>query len=400
MTTTFLSGTDISSEIKRLVSQFDDIHIAVAWGTRNPLFPLLLKNQAKIRHFLVGTHFYQTEPALLEQIKDLSVARVMDASSPSTFHPKVYLFCTKDRAAAVIGSANFTNGAMSKNVEACLLIEGARHDSTISEMMKFIDSQWKVSLPIDDDFLRDYSLQYDAKKDARASLKRFVRFKRPKKEAHKGDPLEMTWEGFLSQVKKDKYHSAEGRIAVLKEARKLISKANSFSALEEMERKSFAGTLGPKERVNAPIEWAWFGSMFGAGVFKNRIKENHPLISAALDAIPHRGPITRQHYDSFVEQFQSAFQDEERAAGIAPGSRLLAMKRPDYFVCYDSPNKAGLSAHFGVAQSAVRLDTYWECIIEPMMHSHWWLTPRPNGQDGEIWDGRAAFLDAIYYEPN
>jgi hypothetical protein len=209
----------------------------------------------------------------------------------------------------------------------------------------------------------------------------------------------MTWDEFLSGVRKDRHHSIEGRIAVLGAARKLLDRSGTFSALDEMERKSFAGTLGSKEREKDAFDWAWFGSMFGAGMFKNRIRENHPMISAALDSIPPRGPVTRQHYGRFAGLFLSAFRSDERGAGIAPASRLLAMKRPDYFVCFDSANREGLSSHFGVAASAVSLDTYWDFIIEPVMHSVWWLSPRPEGPDGDIWDGRTAFLDAIYYQP-
>jgi HKD family nuclease len=398
MKTTFISDEAISATLKRLIDSFDDVHIAVAWGSTNPTFPLLLKNQSKIRHFLVGTHFYQTEPALLEQIKHLDVARVMYADSSGTFHPKLYLFFSKDKAAAIVGSANFTNGAMSRNVEACILLEGDAQEASIAAMLKFIKFQWKSAYSIDEDFLRDYRIQHDAKKSAKDALNQFKRFKRPKHDARKGDPLEMDWKTFLSHVKTDKHHSVDGRLAVLRGARNLINKVNAFSQLTEIERKAFAGTLGPKEWQNNTIPWAWFGSMFGAGVFKNRIKDNHLAISGALDAIPHTGLVSRNDYDAFVEKFQSAFTGQGRGAGIAPASRLLAMKRPDYFVCYDGPNRAGLSAHFGIAQSAVRLDSYWDYIIEPMMCSQWWLTPRPNGKNGEIWDGRAAFLDALYYE--
>ena len=398
MKTTFLSGPDIASSLTRLFEQSDDVFIAVAWGTSNSALAALIKNKLKIRRLVVGTHFYQTEPAFLEKISALDAARVMDASGHATFHPKVYLFLSGSSASVVIGSANFTNGGLATNVEACILLEAQVNDPTVVSLRAFIETEWARGHAIDDDFLRDYTLQYEATRKAREALTKFVRFRRPKNTAPKGDPLIMDWKTFVSEVRADRYHSIEGRLSVLRGARDLLGNGEAFSSLTEIDRKSVAGILGAREREVADFDWAWFGSMFGAGVFKNRIKDNHPAISSALDAIPPQGPVSRENYETFVKRFESAFSGDERKAGIAPASRLLAMKRPDYFVCYDSPNREGLSQHFGVAKSAISLDTYWKYLVEPMLYSAWWLAPRPTGQEGEIWDGRAAFLDAIYYQ--
>lgn len=45
------------------------------------------------------------------------------------------------------------------------------------------------------------------------------------------------------------------------------------------------------------------------------------------------------------------------------------------------------------------LDNYWEWVIEPIRQAPWYNAPRPSGPDVEIWDARAAMLDAIYYVP-
>lgn len=399
MKTTFLSGPDIASSLIRLFGQSDEVFIAVAWGTSNPTLAAMIKNQAKIRRLVVGTHFYQTEPAFLEKISVLDAARVMGASGHATFHPKVYLFLSASSASIIIGSANFTNGGLAKNVEACVLLEAPHNNPTVVNLREFIETEWARGHTIDDEFLRDYTVQYEATRKFREALTKFVHFRKPKGSAPKGDPLIMDWKTFVSKVREDKHHSVEGRLAVLRGARDLFNNGTAFETFSEIERKSIAGILGPREREIEDFDWAWFGSMFGAGVFKNRIINNPSVISHALDAIPLRGAVARSDYETFVQRFESAFGSDERKAGIAPASRLLAMKRPDYFVCYDSPNRAGLSQHFGVAKSAVALGTYWDYLVEPMLYSAWWLAPRPAGQEGEIWDGRAAFLDAIYYQP-
>jgi hypothetical protein len=216
------------------------------------------------------------------------------------------------------------------------------------------------------------------------------------------DPLEMDWSTFVAKVRADQHHSAEQRVEVLATTRVLFESQLHFSDLQPVERKAIAGTLGKNERARdfGFYEWGWFGTTGAFGVFKNRINENVPEISAALDWIPLNGPVSDVNYQRFIQTFLEAFEGSPRQPGIAHASRLLAMKRPDYFVSFNKPNSRGLSAHFGVRASSVNLSTYWNDIIEPITYSKWWRSPRPRGADGRIWDGRAAFLDALYYQPD
>lgn len=70
--------------------------------------------------------------------------------------------------------------------------------------------------------------------------------------------------------------------------------------------------------------------MVGAGKFKNRINTKNEFISETLEQSPLTGPVGEADYKNFVTQFKLAFPDG--VAGIAIASRLLAMKRTDYFV--------------------------------------------------------------------
>jgi hypothetical protein len=207
----------------------------------------------------------------------------------------------------------------------------------------------------------------------------------------------MSWTEFVRRVRGEEHF--QKRLKVLARARMLLDGAGSFSELSQIDRKAIAGTLGEKERQSSGLDWGLFGSMFGFGVLKNKINGNAREISDALDCIPPMGVVTRDNYDEFVEQYLKAFEGEPRVGGIASASRLLAMKRPDCFVCIDKQNKTGLSAHFGLGASAVNLENYWPDLVEPIWSSPWWRAPRPRRVDGKIWDGRAAFLDALFYEP-
>jgi HKD family nuclease len=391
-----MSGAEIAVTLKRLMKAHSKFYWAVAWGSENSVLAELLQHQEKITKLVVGTHFYQTPPEFLGKFENIEAARVMSPDG-ATFHPKTYLFVSSDRSALVVGSANFTQSAMAKNVEACCLIEGASGEQLFQDTRKFITSEcWGKATVIDADFLRDYRIQHAATKDARAALKKFAPLRRPKPTAKQGDPLEMSWTEFAEKVRSEKHF--QKRLKVLATARVLLDGVQSFSKLSQIERKAIAGTLGRNENGPGSLDWGLFGSMFGFGVLKKRINENSSEISDALDCIPPTGPVDQDDYDRFVKLYVRAFRNESRVGGIPSASRLLAMKRPDFFVCIDKANKTGLSAHFGLAASAVNLENYWTDLIEPIRLSPWWRALRGRGVEGKIWDGRAAFLDALFYE--
>ena len=136
--------------------------------------------------------------------------------------------------------------------------------------------------------------------------------------------------------------------------------------------------------------------MNGSGRFYNRINENDINISNALDQIPLKGQITKTHYDDYIKNFKKTFSGNF----IGTSSRLLAMKRPDTFVCVDSKNRVKLCKKFGITQSGMDYERYWTDIIERIFDSDWWLNPKPLRKREElIRESRAAFRDSLYYEP-
>ena len=73
----------------------------------------------------------------------------------------------------------------------------------------------------------------------------------------------------------------------------MFSSVSHFNELSEDERKFIAGI---KNKLNIPgaEEWALFGSMEGAGIYKNKIKNNNKYISLALDHIPKQGVVSKR----------------------------------------------------------------------------------------------------------
>ena len=205
------------------------------------------------------------------------------------------------------------------------------------------------------------------------------------------DLVSLSWPDFYSQVRKEEHPRGhplmQERLQVLREVRQLFAQQGHFRDLDYMARRKIAGLV-----KNATPDFLLFGSMQAVGLFKRAIKDNNEGISLALDEIPSDGDISRDHYQRFINRFLKAF----KRAGMALASRLLAMKRPDTFVCVNNENREGLFSAFRLSPRRDS-EAYWE-LIERVWACTWWKVPPPvTGDEREVWQARAAFLDALFY---
>jgi HKD family nuclease len=398
----YLQGKDLELTVRKLIDQHQELYWAVAWGSMSPIAKHLLKHPSKIKRFAVGTHFHQTDPDLLEALQEVPGARVVSNSSAGTFHPKIYLFRTDDKFSLVLGSPNFTRAAFSHNHEAALFIEGDTSERLYLEVYDSIKVVWNTASPILDGFLRAYRLKHNATRIVRDDLEVDLPISLPSSNSEYSNLLDDDWPTFVERVKSDPIHNIDGRIEILDQARVWFSQVPHFAAMTEGQRKAIAGTYKRNEAKPPEVpdlDWAWFGSMVGAGVFKGLVKSSPAGLSAALDLIPRTGIISEADYEGFKQKFLQSFEDSERGGGVATASRLLALKRPDYFVCVDSANKSKLSEAIGIKMSHITLDSYWSHVIRPLLCSTWWNSSRPREDlDGRIWDSRMACIDAFCYE--
>ena len=150
--------------------------------------------------------------------------------------------------------------------------------------------------------------------------------------------------------------------------------------------------------ASAATDWGFFGQMSAYGSYSPILQRHSKLFSKALDLIPIQVPVKRRHFDAYLSALKKIPGASKTWTGI--GTRLLTMKRPDHFVCIDNANRTGLCGYFGSAPTTTDLDNYWERIIAPMMLTPWWQAEMPEDDvEKQIWMGRAAMLDAIYYDP-
>lgn len=398
----FLSRAHTRATLIALVESCDSMQWAVAWATENAVFEAAMKNSSKFEHFVVGTHMFQTQPEVLERVAALGAAAVVPPMG-DLFHPKVYLFRNGRRIRCVVGSPNLTNAAMSRNVEASVLLDGSSDDAALAELSRFVANAWRGAEDISHEFLYRYRHQHAAKAAAREELTKFAEVRPPSKPNTKRAPHDMSWADYLVQVRSSSHPSAHlfpERLGVLKKARALFATRTLYAKWSEDDRKLVAGTLGRKKSQQPGVDYGLFGSMGASGTFANLVIEAPKGLSDALDFIPLMGAVMQSDYDRYCKAFIAAFDQDGRVGGLPTANRLLAMKRPDAFVCIDSANRKDLCENFGVSPSTTNLENYWQRIIEPMHGDAWWRHPQPsNAADAEIWLGRAALLDAIYYTP-
>lgn len=394
-----IKALDLTKEFKRLIKKYNAFQWATAWAAGNEVFEELLENRYKIEKITVGIHFYQTHPNFIKEfIEDETVHFIEQPEG--TFHPKVYLFSNdKDDWELIIGSANFTASAFSKNTEVCVLVNSkdGNAEEVYKTALQVIDTSFEQGKTFSELDLENYNKIWSIQQSKIQSLSgQYGTSKNKPRPIHKIELQTKSWDEFVDDVYDKGSEDVERRIRVIEIAKELFDKVNHFKELTEDERKFIAGIPNKLQfNIKGAEDWAFFGSMKGAGLYKKQIKNNSELISMALDQIPLKGQITKTNYDNFLEYFQMALPGNY----LATSTRLLAMKRPDVFICYDSRNNYGLCKDFGITRNGMNNERYWNEVILRIYDSDWWQRPDPkNDSERSISLARSAFLDSLYYE--
>lgn len=397
------------------------LSFASAWAS--PIVGLSEKLlDAKIKLGVVGIHFYQTDPRFIERfIDDDRVKFIMQTSG--TFHPKMYLFEKGKEWRMIVGSANFTNAAFSKNSEVGVIMTDA-DDSDGSVLIKaknILVTYRKGAESFDIKKFESYKATWKHQQEKLQSLSgRYGKsdsdlpgrnFKKEPKPIFLSRCLELSWKEYFNRVLKEdgEDHNYEKRKPVLSLMKSIFSRKYDdgtfvpFSDYSLEERKMIAGLPIDVALSNGvKIDCGLFGSMRGNGLFAHYIAASErTVVSKALDYIPREGFIEYKHYKKFAHEIQSL---DKVVLGSA--TRLLAMKRPDTFVCYDGKNAKQLSRDFEnsnlltmKASTEERFELYWSEIICRIRDSAWWNAPVPLAREERfVWRNRVAFLDSLFYE--
>lgn len=389
-----------SKKLTALIEKHDEIRMAVAWAYNGPLAQLLLTKSSKYRCIVFGLNGFITRPDFVDALVGKKRAFVAQQAQ-GLFHPKIYFFQSDNSVDVVIGSSNFTNGGLRTNVEANLLLCGNATESVFEQIKQKISQYAEQAVPISLQLAKSYRSEYDAAykpKITNAALPGKTMRARPS-----GSLLsKMNWIEFYKAVSAEDREKLAARTALLSKVQSWFTRSASMSGLEPSEWKAIAGVIGDKEKADAglsDVDWGLFGSMGRAVNFTSLIGKRNKALAKAIDVIPRQGFVSKADFEEFRILFSNAFNGSKGKNGIASATRLLAMKRPDCFVCVDGKNKAGLARALDCNVSELRLQSYWEQVIEPLRDSRWYNIRRSaTGAGAEVWDYRVAMLDGIYYE--
>ena len=385
----------LQSTFSRLFREYSTLEFAVAWASANTgPFKALIASPNRIKRAVIGTHFYQTHPDVMDAFVDSSTVKFI-RQPDGVFHPKIYLFSKSDEWEVLIGSANLTFAALNTNAEVMILISHSDVSASgVPEQLRSVmDAYWESAKPATKESALAYRALWLTMQPALKRLSGQYGKVKAGKPPVDSSVMSMSWNQFLLAVQQDGPQHLEERCGLLGRVRAAFLGHHQFSEMDLGLRQTIAGMPN-----HFDDQWGWFGSMKGAGYFKQAINSNNPHISNALRCIPVEGRVVRTHYDEYVKEFTKAFA--KGGHGVATASRLLALKRPDQFVCLDSKNQRELCANFGIKQTGIDYERYWEEVVDRITDAPWWNSPRPKNQsDSRTWDGRAAMLDAIFYRP-
>lgn len=133
------------------------------------------------------------------------------------------------------------------------------------------------------------------------------------------------------------------RIALLKYIKTECYSQNDsdFQAFHPYVKRLIAGTNDTlfNREFDLNLNGKLFGIMAAAGKFSNRINEQDMYIGSALECIPSEGEVNETIYKNYLAEFRNAFEKYNYGGyGLGVTTRLLAMKRPDMFICINNAN--------------------------------------------------------------
>lgn len=382
----------LKSNLLRLIKKYDNISFGTAWASSGTdVFAELTKAKAKIATGVIGTHFYQTHPDVLDEFVGSRKVRFV-LQPEGVFHPKVFAFWTAKSWEILIGSANLTAGAIKANTELSTLI--SHEDGTpelLDEVLAIINGY--EGRPINQVDADNYRRIWKLKVSVRDKLEGTYGGNPAGKPEVESPVMTMDWPTFYAEIQKDHTHGFTDRLDMLDQVANEFAKVQHFNDIPFQERLGIAGL-----RSTAIKNSEWFGSMVGAGKFYKLMNASESAFSIALDAIPPTGAVTRHQYDTFIREYLNAFPNGRDGLGTA--TRLLSMKRPDTFLCVDGANLKKLAQDVGMKRpDKLDYERYWTEVVVRLQQTPWWQSPEPKQQsEAKAWRARAAMLDAIFYE--
>lgn len=404
-----LNSEETAKTLIELVNKHRKVSFAVAWANINKVFDAFKKNKSKIQSSVIGTHFHQTHPDVLEWYYKCyqenpgtapHLGFIIEEPANSVFHPKIYLFWSRRKWDLLIGSANLTTGGMDRNTE--LVLHVSSNEWSDEELVKIAREKivvyWEQSTKgkdIKESQVDKYRFDHQKNKVRPKSFSKDSSIKTP-------ELLHMNWSDFYTKVQEERDDLIERR-EFLRKAQETFNKNSTFFKLDYSDRTALAGTVKYGRKTWDGMAIHAFGPIQGNNFHKGLIEKNNVHVSRALDYIPIKGSVSREDYLNCVGEIIKAFGDPPHG-GLAFLTRLLVVKRPDFFVAFNTPIKRRLHKGLGLKPRVkpTQYERYWDEVLVTIFTHATWYNSRPRKRSKneiETWKYRVAMLDSICYDP-
>lgn len=393
MKSTVITNTDaLFASLQALIGTSSTVDLCVAWATSSNGQGRHWKelDLGKVRHAVVGTAFAQTEPAALEELhKKRDRLRLM-INSDGTFHPKVILGRNGDKVCAIVGSANFTTAAYTRNTELSVLLEGTTHDPDLQALEAYIEEQWQRGTELTDEWLAEYVLTWKVAKRQRIVVPR------AKLEVGSLIDLEMPWSTYVELIRKQESRKLANGTPIrvtgpspsymeeLRLALAVFRREPRFENLTKDERNLLMGVGSTSS--------GFLGSMKPAGYARGLASSEPDKIGKALDRLPLDGPVTLSEAADLLNELTQL-----KGVKIGVATRFFAVKRPDLFVSVNNGSNPQLAKLLG-GREVTTVKQYID-LLGAVWATEWHRSTRPmDAPEAALWERRAALLDAALYE--
>ena len=269
------------------------------------------------------------------------------------------------------------------NYEAMLHINSQDTDGreAIATLERMIDSYWNEAKRFTIEEFYSYQDRY--KRNCRTIQRLSGTYKGlrgPSATLSHDNLLNLAWPDYYQRVRTehmlDVAKPFEERLFLLAHARDAFAQHEEFKDIPLFDRKIIGGFAPDTKQQH----WQLFGGTLGAGVLKSLVARGNPRLSAAMAHIPLEGSCTAEAVQAFVSEFRRVFGKD----GLGCGTRLLALKRPDLFLCINSRNSKTLSKAMKIRQSSLSGTDCWNVYLDAVLPSlrdcPWYITEKPSSE--------------------
>ena len=363
-----------------------EICLATAWATSNDGLRALDRRRSSLEvRAIVGLWGNLTEPFALRILEKIGQLRLAHAFP--RFHPKVYLFQSRERSVAWVGSANFTSGGFGTNEE--VMIE----TSDIESAQNWFDDLWERCNPLEESAIDEYEESRQTNPPLPPPRSRNSPILNPKQ-------LFQTvrdWRSYVAAVQQcNSWWSHRQSWSVLGER---CSWRETIDVLQEVLKWEDWGELGDYNRrrllgLTRGEDWALLGRMRHSAL-KTVFGANRETIQNTVRAVVEADD------GAFPQLALESYEALRAIDGVGKGiaTRLLTLARPDRFVSLNNASREGLAAISGLAPSTLGEPTNYSRLLTSIYNRDWYIRPNPsNALEETISRMRAALLDCFFYE--